>query len=559
MSCDNSPNFVAMTKAVSVREGHGIVDRPAERLLPFLVLIAAIGAISRKVPRQFKIVGLAARYVSYVLLAALAAGWEKPRWQQFPAALGSLLLALSHRGNRAVTALTAAANATAAFILCQSFPVVKLGLVKKESPFGVGVFDYEYTPRCTQDEPVLPTAPRGIGRCFYPTAKAEESSRNRMPYLYRQAPGALQSSYVKAELPKDVRSKLPLESVFRCWHCNSMAAKHGASLVPSPDSESKLPVIVFSHGLKACRELYSAFALRLASLGCVVFCLEHLDGSAASARFSDGTTHDDAADEAGRGHAQMKILKDNSSEEDYNAARMEQTKIRVTDVRTTIRFVKHINTVGAGENDVVHIDKLLGAVPKDLLDQFRDRLDLSTLILAGHSFGGGTALTYLAEEFHHFQAQQQLQDRNLGSPALEKFRSEVTAALVFDPAMCWIPKEHWPLFGYIEGVTREELKTLPMPATMPRPPTLAIFSQEWFDKGWFWPLVRRYLHVYADDSADGAARSGKRKSSASKHKLVALRGSTHVSLSDMGLLFPSWLGKFFGDVLSNTAHTDQFP
>ena len=34
---------------------------------------------------------------------------------------------------------------------------------------------------------------------------------------------------------------------------------------------------------------------------------------------------------------------------------------------------------------------------------------------------------------------------------------------------------------------------------------------------------------------------------ANGNKLLALRGSTHVSLSDMGVLFPKWLGALFVD------------
>lgn len=106
--------------------------------------------------------------------------------------------------------------------------------------------------------------------------------------------------------------------------------------------------------------------------------------------------------------------------------------------------------------------------------------------------------------------------------------------------MCWIPKTLWPYFAFYEDRHDNECNIHKKvhstdnesndPKILPSPPLLAIFSEDWHSKKWFWPILKDYL-VKLDESLTTA-----------KSKIVYLIGSTHVSLCDMGILFPEWLG-----------------
>mgnify|MGYP003305112772 CR=1 FL=1 len=53
-------------------------------------------------------------------------------------------------------------------------------------------------------------------------------------------------------------------------------------------SDSKFPVVVFSHGVAGNRSLYSLICTELASQGYVVLALEHADGTASVAKVAGG-------------------------------------------------------------------------------------------------------------------------------------------------------------------------------------------------------------------------------------------------------------------------------
>jgi predicted dienelactone hydrolase len=57
---------------------------------------------------------------------------------------------------------------------------------------------------------------------------------------------------------------------------------------PIRAEQSKLPLVIFSHGLGGNMEVYSQFCLDLASFGFVVVALEHEDGTASFAKDASG-------------------------------------------------------------------------------------------------------------------------------------------------------------------------------------------------------------------------------------------------------------------------------
>lgn len=66
-------------------------------------------------------------------------------------------------------------------------------------------------------------------------------------------------------------------------------AKSGCRLNAAPDSESTLPLLVYSHGYGGNMDMATYFVREIASHGVVVVALEHADGTASCTRDADGS------------------------------------------------------------------------------------------------------------------------------------------------------------------------------------------------------------------------------------------------------------------------------
>ena len=65
-------------------------------------------------------------------------------------------------------------------------------------------------------------------------------------------------------------------------------ANSGCRLNAAPDSESTLPLLVYSHGYGGNMDMATYFMREIASHGVVVVALEHADGTASCTRDADG-------------------------------------------------------------------------------------------------------------------------------------------------------------------------------------------------------------------------------------------------------------------------------
>lgn len=145
--------------------------------------------------------------------------------------------------------------------------------------------------------------------------------------------------------------------------------------------EKKWPVIVFSHGMGCTRFAYSRICTDLASHGFVVAAPEHRDGSAALSF----TMENDKK--------QMIHHRRVTEEEKEYQMRHSQLLHREAEVHRTLDLIMQLNNEGAGE-----VANVLPDADMFDLNMLRDSMDLTSPVVAGHSFGGATTLLALSKD-----------------------------------------------------------------------------------------------------------------------------------------------------------------
>ena len=135
--------------------------------------------------------------------------------------------------------------------------------------------------------------------------------------------------------------------------------------------KQQLPVVVFSHGLYGNRTTYSILCTEFASRGWVVFALEHHDGSASHSVIK-GAPFD-----------YVKLKKD----QDEFEMRNKQLAHRTDECISLVEILKKINQGETIENLLnEHKNKQISS------DFLKSKLNFDHAIIAGHSFGGATAI-----------------------------------------------------------------------------------------------------------------------------------------------------------------------
>ena len=130
------------------------------------------------------------------------------------------------------------------------------------------------------------------------------------------------------------------------------------------EGKNEWPLVVFSHGLGGCMEMYSQLAIQLASKGCVVVAMEHEDGSGSYAETKRGKPilykrPDDSP------YSREKVLK-------FRRPFLEQ---RVEETLQVIEAIKSCKKDETGD---------------EVLDSVMRMVDEKKIHFVGHSFGGAT-------------------------------------------------------------------------------------------------------------------------------------------------------------------------
>ena len=147
---------------------------------------------------------------------------------------------------------------------------------------------------------------------------------------------------------------------------------HGAKLLEI--SDTKFPVVVFSHGLAGNRSLYSLICIELASQGYIVLALEHADGTASVAKVA--------------GHTRKFIYYQGLGDEE---GQVEKTRYRIQEMKTSYKILRALHK---GDS----IPGLVLSRNKDPRQFFRGKIEMRCLAAVGHSYGGATVAGLVSED-----------------------------------------------------------------------------------------------------------------------------------------------------------------
>lgn len=183
-------------------------------------------------------------------------------------------------------------------------------------------------------------------------------------------------------------------------------AQVGAPVLPLPSNDGKedayayagesLPVMIFTHGMLSSRTDYTSYLGELASRGIVVAALEHRDGSSPGSAIRRKGQSD-----KWRYCFSLKDLDTTTTEEFDTAAFKEaQLSFREAEIEAAVTVLRALNTGDKGnDNDSIASQNARqptsAASSSDFLAGFQDRLNTTTFLLGGHSYGGTGALRAL--------------------------------------------------------------------------------------------------------------------------------------------------------------------
>ncbi|VDM48775.1 unnamed protein product [Toxocara canis] len=242
------------------------------------------------------------------------------------------------------------------------------------------------------------------------------------------------------------------------------------------DETSSFPVVLFSHGLSACRHFYSVFCSSLASYGFVVAAIEHRDRSACWTYKLDIDPISGTATEI------PITLKKLLPVENEFRIRNQQLHKRVTECVKLLHVLEEINLGQCAPADKKQFGcKIILGQSFDWT-QFKGRLDISRTSIAGHSFGGATAI------------------------AASAFSTDFTSAVVLDGWMLPIERELY---------ARAQQPTLFLNAAM----------FQWSSN------VRNMLRIGNNNTSK---------------TLVTFNEVSHLSFTDFSLLSPGFFGRKLG-------------
>jgi len=251
-------------------------------------------------------------------------------------------------------------------------------------------------------------------RLYFPTDQSPDRSTGKCPpwtdirqqggfVSFMQAVLALWPSWVphtEFHLRDYLRVVGPWLHDFTMKVWNLFTSLHGAltvplvhNAVPRHPEQGKYGVVVFSHGMGCHRNTYSKICYDLASQGVIVAAVEHRDGSAGSSFYSlDGHIHE----------VPHKVVPSRDTEYSVRTSQLNHrvSEIsRVLDVLEDLNSGKHVTNVAvmegaAGKDDTVSLDSrpLIEQDSSVDLTWWEGKLDMSRVVVSGHSYGGNSAL-----------------------------------------------------------------------------------------------------------------------------------------------------------------------
>ncbi|EPX73435.1 PAF family phospholipase A2 [Schizosaccharomyces octosporus yFS286] len=181
---------------------------------------------------------------------------------------------------------------------------------------------------------------------------------------------------------------------FKWWVIRACAAQFSKTSLPvyegtvfQDNQNTKLPVLLFSHGLLGSRNLYSSLCGNISSYGIVVLALEHRDQTAIISTVRDPSHPDD------KGYlVQYREIKDFYSKETIELQK-DRLSFREREIQLAVKMIRTINEYGVPSLDTAYSCSGNPDTCRQLFESLKGRLNTSKgeLLLSGHSFGAATA------------------------------------------------------------------------------------------------------------------------------------------------------------------------
>ena len=149
--------------------------------------------------------------------------------------------------------------------------------------------------------------------------------------------------------------------------------------------DKRRPVVVFSHGLAACRTSYSFLCTDLASNGYCVAVLEHGDGSACLRAVKEQK-------DAQITFKYQDLLEPGMSEYEI---RNKQVKYRASEASFALNVLEEINI---GNLDNAWIQNMSEGEVNTFRTDLKDSMNIDMVVMSGHSMGGATTVLSLATD-----------------------------------------------------------------------------------------------------------------------------------------------------------------
>lgn len=395
------------------------------------------------------------------------------------------------------------------FVLCLLFPPVELP--PTEGPFHVGVVEFYLETdfptggryACQSQLPV---------RLFYPTLDQPGAG---VPFLN----DSIAIDFCRETMDFGAPGPLKPHGWFlHTWRLTRLRAKLGASLIPGP---TRLPIVVFSHGLGGSAHVYSYQSMALASRGYLVLQLNHQDGSAPVIQRVDGSKllYDKSL---------AKIWKEGFHLE-YVVARRERTELRARELIAAAEALHRLNG-----KDIPQLNSF----------SLKGRLAIAETFFMGHSFGGATALTaaYRRPDLVHSIVAHE--------PAVDWLPDDVRQSL-FDPQRL-VGVDHnfqggTGGFGPIKENGNNDV-------SIHDKNMLILFSHDWVEKKWAGSDALLGMHAKQRFGPHSGISTGSLTISA----VEVIDSAHHNEFSDTCMMTPIWLARDSGLTgKRNPLHTAQ--